>query len=38
MHRRDEMHHAARGQVMREAVNIGMLITEILLALLLNSW
>lgn len=38
MHRRDEMHHAARGQVMREVVNIGTLITGILLALLLNSW
>lgn len=37
MHRRYEMHPAARGQVMREVVNTETLITEILLALLLNS-
>lgn len=37
MHRIYEMHPAARGQVMREVVNIETLITKILLALLLNS-
>lgn len=38
MHRRYEMHPAARGLVMREVINIGTLITEILLAFLLSSW